>query len=327
MKAVQVHEFGDESVLRYEDVPEPEIGPDEVLISVRASALNRGDIGRRSGAFRGPAAAPLPLIIGWDVAGDVLSIGANVTGLRPGQRVVSLLPSGGYAEQAAAPAQLTLPIPDGVSYDQAASLPVVYLSAWIALLETGQLKPGETCLVQAASSGVGRAGVQIARQVGEASLVITTAGTDEKVAKARDLGADAVINYTTGDFLAETMRLTDGRGVDLAMDVVGGDVFARSQQALADGGRLVSVGRSGGQAPEEDQELSRRKGLTVVTAWGAMGGHGDEMRAGALRRILELVQAGKLDVIIDRVFPLAETDAAHRYLSGRNQFGKVLLHP
>ena len=133
MKAVQVHEFGDESVLRYEDVPEPEIGPDEVLISVRASALNRGDIGRRSGAFRGPAAAPLPLIIGWDVAGDVLSIGANVTGLRPGQRVVSLLPSGGYAEQAAAPAQLTLPIPDGLSYDQAASLPVVYLSAWIAL--------------------------------------------------------------------------------------------------------------------------------------------------------------------------------------------------
>lgn len=327
MKAVQVHEFGDESVLRYEDVPEPEIGPDEVLISVRSSALNRGDISRRSGAFGGPGTIPLPLIIGWDVAGDVLSVGANVTGLSNGQRVVSLLPSGGYAEQAAAPAQLTMPIPDGVSYDQAASLPVVYLSAWIALFETGQLKPGETCLIQSASSGVGMAGVQIAKQVGEASLVITTAGTDEKVAKARDLGADAVINYTTGDFLAETMGLTDGRGVDVAVDVVGGDVFARSQQALAEGGRLVSVGRSGGQAPEEDKALSERKHLTVVTAWGSMGGLPNAARATALQRILDLVQAGTLDVVIDRIFPLAETDDAHRYLAGRNQFGKVLLHP
>ena len=174
------------------------------------------------------------------------------------------------------------------------------------------------------------AGVQIAKQVGEASPVITTAGTDAKVAKARDLGADAVINYTLGtfgDFLAETMRLTDGRGVDVAVDVVGGDVFARSQQALAEGGRLVSVGRSGGQPPEEDKALSERKNLTVVTARGAMGGLPDEARAAALRRILDLVQAGTLDVVIDRIFPLAETADAHRYLAGRNQFGKVLLHP
>ena len=327
MKAVQIHDFGDESVLHYEDVPDPEIGPNEVLISVRAAALNRGDISRRSGAFRGPAAAPLPLIIGWDVAGDVVSVGGNVEGLRPGQRVVALVPSGGYAEMAAAPALLTVPLPDSVSYDQAASLPVVYLSAWIALFETAHLQPGETCLIQSASSGVGMAGVQIAKKIGAASLVITTAGTDEKVAKARELGADAVINYTTGDFLAETMRLTNGRGVDVAIDVVGGDVFTRSQQALAEGGRLVSVGRSGGEAPEEDENLSKEKNLTVVTAWGSMGGLPDETRAEALRRVLDLVEAGTLEVIIDRVFPLTETDTAHRYLAGRNQFGKVLLHP
>jgi NADPH2:quinone reductase len=324
MKAVRIHEFGDESVLRYEDAPDPTIGPDEVLISVKAAALNRGDLGRRS---RPGQNLVLPFIIGWDVAGDITALGANVTGLRPGQRVVSLLPAGGYAELAAATADLTVALPDSVTYEQAASLPVAYMTAWIALLDTCALQPGETCLVQAASSGVGMAGVGIAKYVGGARLVITAAGTDEKVARAKELGADHAINYSTGDFLGETLRLTAGRGVDVCLEVVGGDVFARSQQALAEGGRMVSAGRSSATAPEVDEDLATRKHQMVATSWGAMGGASTEVRARALSRIVDLVAEGTLKVVIDRVFPLSEAADAHRYLGGRNQFGKVLLAP
>lgn len=324
MKAIRIHEFGDESVLRYEDAPDPVIGPDEVLVTVRAAALNRGDLGRRS---RQGQNVSLPFIIGWDIAGDVVSVGAAVSGLAPGDRVVSLLPSGGYAELAAAPAGLTVRLPDSVTFEQAASLPVAYLTAWIGLLDTCALKAGETCLVQAASSGVGMAGVQIAKRVGGAGIVITTAGSDEKIERAKALGADYAVNYTTSDFLAETMRLTGDRGVDVVLEVVGGDVFSRSQQALAEGGRMVSAGRSSGGAPAVDEDLAARKHQVVVTTWGPMGGASDQVRADALRRIVDLVADGTLHVVVDRVFPLSQTADAHRYLAGRKQFGKVLLAP
>jgi len=160
-----------------------------------------------------------------------------------------------------------MPLPDQVSYDEAASLPVVYLTAWVALLDTAGLKAGETALVQSAGSGVGMAGVQIAKHVAGAR-VVTTAGSDEKVAKARALGADLAINYATQDLVAEVLRFTGGRGVDVALDMVGGEVFAQSQRALAEGGRLVSVGSSSGTPPQVDAALAERKRQTVVTGWG-----------------------------------------------------------
>lgn len=324
MKAVRIHEFGDESVLLYEDAPDPVPGPGQVLIRIRAAALNRGDLSRRRGGAQTPPA--LPFIIGWDAAGDVVSSGPGASGFPTGQRVVSLLPHGGYAELAVGPADLTVAIPDGVSYDEAAALPVAYLTAWVALLQTMGLKAGESCLIQAASSGVGMAAVQIAKHVVKAGLVITTAGSDDKVARAKTLGADHAINYSSSDFLTETMRLTNGRGVDVVLEVVGGDVFKRSQQALAEGGRLVSAGRSSGEAAEVDLELASRKHQIVTTTWGAMGGAANDYRADALKRILQLVKDGTLKVIIDKTFPLSQTAEAHRYLAGRNQFGKVLLH-
>ena len=323
MKAVRIHEHGDEGVLRYEDAPDPTIGPDEVLVRVRAASINRGDLGRRSFGFM---IQSLPAIIGWDIAGDVVETGANVTGLRPGQRVVAMVNGGGYAELAAAPAVLTVPIPDGVSYEEAASLPIAWLTAWISLLETARLKAGETALIQAASSGVGMAGVQIARHVAGAT-VFTTAGTDAKRARGLELGADYAVNYTTGDFVAEIMAKTGGKGVDVALDMVGGDVFKRTQQALAEDGRLVSVGRSSGQAAEVDALTAEAKRQEVTTNWLVFVIKLQAELAADLAKILDLVAAGKLKAVIDRVFPLAEAAAAHRYLGGRNQFGKVILRP
>ena len=326
MKAIRIHEFGDESVLQYEDAPDPTVGPSNILVRVRAASVNRGDLNRRAGGSTAALPPPFPLTIGWDVAGDVIEAGPAVSNLRVGQRVVVRMGSGGYAELAASPADRAVPLPDTVSYEQAASLPVAFLTAWAALLETHKLAAGETALVQAAGSGVGMAGVQIAMHVAGAR-VFTTAGTDAKVARARELGADVAINYTKQDFLAEVLHLTEGRGVQVALDMVSGEVFARTQQALAEGGRLVSVGRSNGVAPEIDSALAERKRQQVVTGWSLGAIRTPEQATLDLARIVELLAKGTLKTIIDRVFPLSETAEAHRYLASRGPFGKVLLAP
>lgn len=325
MKAVVLREYGDESVLRYEEVPDPTVSPGRVLIRVSAASVNRGDFGRRAGGSA-PDPASLPLIIGWDIAGDIVQVGSSVRGLQVGQRVVARV-NRGYAELAAAREDVTVPIPDAVSYDEAASLPVAFLTAWVSLLHTARLAEGETVLVQSAGSGVGMAGVQIAKRVGKAGRVFTTAGSDEKVARGLELGADVAINYTTQDFVQEILRLTQGRGVDVALDMVGGEVFRQSQQALAPGGRLISVGRSSGGAPEVDLELAARKGQEVTVGW-VLGERRPPAQAYQdLTQILDLVAAGTLKTVIDRVFPLREAAEAHRYLASRGQFGKVLLRP
>jgi NADPH2:quinone reductase len=234
---------------------------------------------------------------------------------------------GGYAELAAAPANAVVPMPDGISYEAAASLPVAWLTAWIALLDTAALKPGENALVQSVSSGVGMAGVQIAKHVGGAGLVFTTAGTDEKCRRGLELGADHAINYSTHDFLAEVMAKTQGRGVDVALDMIGGETFKKTQQALAEGGRLVSVGRAGGQPPEVDEALAKAKSQTVTTSWLVFTIKPREQLSADLAKIMDAIVASKLNPVVDRVFPLNQAAEAHRYIGGRNQFGKVLLRP
>lgn len=327
MKAVRIHEYGDESVLRHEEVPDPVAGPGQVLVRIRAASLNRGDLSRRSGT--GAMAVPLngPLIIGWDIAGDVIAAGDGVAGFTPGQRVVGRVDQGGYAEMIAAPAEGLVAIPEGVSYEQAAALPVAYLTAWVALIETLKVQKGESVLVQACSSGVGMAGVQIAKHVLGATPVFTTAGSDDRAARGLALGADYATNYTTASFVDDVMLRTDGRGVDAALEMIGGSVFRDTQKALAQGGRLVSVGRSSGQAPEPDEALAAEKRQEVIVGWGLARVRTMAEAIQDLQTILALVKDGTLQVVLDRSFPLSETAAAHRHLASRGQFGKVLLIP
>ena len=319
MKAAVVNQFGAEDVLRYEDVEDPAPGADETLVRVRAAAVNRGDLGRRSGSYGG-GAIDLPLIIGWDVAGEVQSLGAGVSGPPPGSRVVARIPQGGYAELAVASAAQTVPIPDGVSFEQAAALPVAYLTAWFALRHQGALREGETCLVQAGASGVGVAAIQIAKHIG--ARVLATASSEPKLELARRLGADVAINYTAEDFVDVVARETDG-GVDVVLESVGGEVLTRSVDALAPFGRLVSVGNSSREAaPADLAELLRKRvtlfGFTLAAEQGI---------SEALAELLRLVAAGTIEAVVDRTFPLANAAEAHRYVASRANLGKVLLIP
>ena len=322
MKAAIIYEHGEEDVFRYDDVPDPAPGAGEVLVRVGAAAVNRGDIGRRQGRYAG-GPTPLPLIIGWDIAGTVEALGPGASGPAVGTRVVARIPQGGYAELAIVPAEggEIAPIPEGVSFEQAAALPVAFLTAWFALKDEGALKAGETVLVQAGASGVGAGGIQLAKRWG--ARVLTTASADEKLALCKRLGADVTINYTTADFLDVVKQETDGRGVDVVLEPVGGEVLSRSVEALAIGGRLVSVGNSARQPAPGDFAvlMGKRAHLHGFVLTGHAG------QADALSQMMNWIAEGTFDPVIDRTFPLAETAAAHRHLAGRANLGKVLLIP
>ena len=327
MKAAIIHETGNEDVFRYEDVPDPEPRPRQVLLRIESASVNRGDLFRRDGSYGG-GAQTLPLIIGWDVAGTIIGVGSEVTTRQVGQRVVATLPHGGYAEMTAVNEAGTVPIPDGVSFDEAASIPIVFLTSWFALRNVANLKEGETALIQSAGSGVGMAGIQIAKHMG--CTVITTAGSQDKLDKARELGADHCIDYNEADFLAETMSITaqDNRepGVDVVLEAVGGDVLTKSIQALAMGGRAVTVGNTSRQPATVEPGLMLNRLLTLQGfSLAVQMGTGGVIQE--LQTILDLCAQGRLRTVIDRVFPLREAGEAHRHLGDRRNFGKVLLRP
>lgn len=321
MKAVVIDEFGGPEVLHYRDVPDPSLFPASVLIEVRAIGVNRGDLQRRAGEGE---QQPLPMIVGWEVAGVVKAVGDLVQNVRPGDRVVAILPSGGYAELAAPIAQAVVSIPQSLSFEEAAGIPVVFMTAWFALVRKAALRSGETVLVQAAGSGVGMAGVQIAKHIG--ARVLATAGSDEKLARARELGADEGINYRTTDFAEAVTAITGGRGVDVVLESVGGRVLIRSIELLADGGRLVSVGNSSAEPVSIDATLLMERDVTLSGLY--LGS--ELLRSGAIeefQKVVDLCGRGELKVIVDQVLPLAEAAAAHGILAERANFGKVILKP
>ena len=323
MKAAIIHETGNEDVFRYEDVPDPEPRPRQVLLRIESASVNRGDLFRRDGSYGG-GAQTLPLIIGWDVAGTIIGVGSEVRTREVGQRVVATLPHGGYAEMTAVNEAGTVPIPDGVSFDEAASIPIVFLTSWFALRDVANLREGETAVIQSAGSGVGMAGIQIAKHMG--CTVITTAGSQDKLDRARELGADHCINYNEADFLAETMSITDRAGVDVVLEAVGGEVLTKSVQALAMGGRAVTVGNTSRQPATVEPGLMLNRLLTLKGfSLAVQMGSGGVMQE--LQVILDLFAQGKLRTVIDRVFPLSEAAEAHRHLGDRRNFGKVLLRP
>jgi NADPH:quinone reductase len=323
MKAIRIHNFGPtEEVLQYEDIPAPQPAANELLIKVEAAALNRADLGLRKGTYR-VAPEDLPIIPGREFAGTVTEVGAGVQEFKTGQRVVAYPGRGGYAQFAVAKAADCRPLPSGIEPATAAAMPTVFLTAWFALQEDGKLKPGEWALIQAGSSGVGTAAIQIAKHKG--AKVITTTGSDDKAKRLGALGPDEVVNYVARDFKNEVSRITGNRGVDVVLEMVGGDVYAKSLETLAAGGRLVSIGGAFGPIPDPPPRLPDGRKASRFSITNYLKSHPEGFQE--MDRLMTLVREKKFQVIIDKTFPLAETRAAQKYLAGREHFGKVVLVP
>ncbi len=340
MKAIVFHEHGGPEVLKYEDVPDPVIRASDVLVRVKACALNHLDLWVRRGLPNVPI--PLPHIPGSDVAGEIAQIGSDVTTVRVGHKVVlaplvscgkctaciagldnhcrqatnlGYMIDGGCAEFVRAPEVNCMPYPENLTWEEAASIPLVFQTAWHMLVSRAKLQPSEDILILGAGSGVGIAAIQIAKFFG--ARVITTAGSDEKLAKARDLGADHLINHKSQKIRDEVRRITNKRGVDVVFEHVGTATWEDSLASLAPGGRLVTCGATTGYDAKVDLRFLFSRQLSLLGSY--MGTKSE------LCTVLKLVASGKLKPVVDRVFPLAEAAAAHAYLESGSQFGKVVL--
>jgi len=340
MKAIVFQKHGDPSVLHFTDVPEPHLRHHEVLVRVRACALNHLDLWVRRGL---PGLqVPLPHIPGSDIAGEIATVGPEVTTVHIGQKVV-LAPGvtcgkcpaclsgndnlcrdftnlghmidGGCAEFVRCPEVNCMPYPENLDWAHAAAVPLVFQTAWHMLVNRAQLRPGEEVLILAAGSGVGSAAIQIAKFFG--CRVIATAGSDEKIAKAKHLGADEVIHHGIMPISKEVRRLTNNRGVDIAFEHVGQATWAESLKSLATAGRLVTCGATTGPDAKLDIRFLFTRQLSLL---GSYMGTKDE-----LRTILKLVAQGRLAPVVDKIWPLHECATAHSYLENSKQFGKVVL--
>jgi NADPH:quinone reductase-like Zn-dependent oxidoreductase len=342
MKAIVQDRFGGPEVLESREVPEPVPAPDEALVQVRACGINHLDLWVRRGL---PGLSPeMPHILGNDVVGEVVAVGAAVRHLTPGQRTL-VLPTlscgtcprcmdgddhlcrehdvlgrrrnGGYAERVTVPAGNCLPYPGRLPWEQAAAVPLVFLTAWHMLVGRARVRPGETVLVMGAGSGVGSAAIQVARLHG--ARVIATASGADKRARAEALGAEAVLDHATEDVAARARDLTGRRGVDVVVEHVGGAVFEAGLAALARDGRLVTCGATIGARVRTDLNSLFGRHLTVMGSW--MG------RRAELVEVLRHIESGALAPVVDSVRPLAEAAAAHTHIEARRHFGKVVLVP
>jgi NADPH2:quinone reductase len=319
MKAAVYYETGPPSVFRYEDVPDPVCGPDDVLVDVEAISIEGGDTLNRAGGEM----ANTPHIVGYQCAGTIAEVGADVTDRTVGQRVVCSFVFGSHAARRVVPSLVTWVVPDGLDIVDAACVPIAFGTADDCLFEFGHLKAGETVLVQAGASGVGIAAIQLAKRAG--ATVLATASNDEKLERLRDFGLDHGINYRDRDFAAVARELTGGQGVNLVVDSVG-STLTGSVASLAYRGRVTLVGQAG----RDDQPFD---------AWSLV--HSNQSLTGVffgaeiitervqamVARHLEHVASGVLRVVIDRVYPLADAADAHAYLESRQAFGRVVLVP
>ena len=322
MKAAVYYETGSPDVFRYEDVPDPVPGPGEILIDVAAVSIEGGDtLNRLGGELAGK-----PHIVGYQAAGTVAAVGEGVDKFSPGDRVVTTGLNGSHAEKRVVPASFAWAVPDSLDIEPAACIPVAFGTAHDCLFEFGRLQPGETALIQAGAGGVGVAAIQMAKQAG--ARVLATASSDERLERLKELGLDDGINYATTDFVAECRRLTDGRGADVIVDSVGGATLQKSLAALAYRGRCVTVGNAGRTVGDKLDVSGLGMNNQTLTGYflGAelfFGTRAYAMVAG----LIDDVAAGRLKVVIDRTFPLADAAAAHAFIESRQAFGRVLLVP
>jgi NADPH:quinone reductase-like Zn-dependent oxidoreductase len=342
MKAIIFREHGGPEVLEHTEVADPVIKPTEVLVQVKGCALNHLDIWTRGGL---PGIRiPLPHILGNDIAGVVREVGELVSWVRVGDEVMlhpgvscghceqclsgkdnmcsaydmlGYFRDGGYAELVAAPAVNVIPKPANLTWEEAAALPLVTVTAWHMLVTRAAVQPGETVLVHAAGSGVGSMGIQIAKLRG--ARVIATASSDEKLTQATELGADEVVNYSNEDWPKEVRRLTNKKGVDVVFEHTGAGTWTGSISSLATGGRLVTCGATSGFAAQTDLRQVFYRHLTILGSF--MGSKAELLAA------LKFVESGKIRPVIDRTLPLAEARQAHELMQQRSQFGKLVLLP
>jgi len=319
MKAAVYYETGPPDVLRYEDVPEPVCGPNDVLIDVEAISIEGGDTLNRGGGEM----SQTPHIVGYQSAGTIAVIGSEVTDRSVGQRVVCSFLDGSHAERVAVPSVVSWVVPDELDIRQAACVPIAFGTADDCLFEFGRLVPGETVLVQAGASGVGIAAIQLAKRAG--ATVLATASSDEKLERLRRFGLDEGINYRTGDFVQIARDLTAGRGVDLVVDSVGSTLLG-SVGALAYRGRCTLVGQAGRDPQPFDAAALMMGNQTLVGVFFGAEITTDRVRE-MVARHLDDVASGELEVVIDRTFPLSQAADAHAYIESRQAFGRVVLVP
>lgn len=322
MRAVLYDSAGGAEVLYIGEAPDPQPAADELLIRVRATALNRADLLQRRGAYPPPPdASP---ILGLEAAGEVVYAPEGAP-FALGERVMAVVTGGGYAEYARVPVGMAMRVPSAFTWEQAAAIPEVFLTAYLNLFSLGGLQAGESVLIHAGGSGVGTAAIQLAREAG--ARVFATAGTSEKLAKCRELGAQLAINYKHEAFLAAVRSATDGRGVDLILDFIGAPNWAANLEALAIGGRLMLIGFLGGSKAPLDLAPILSKSLRVS---GTTLRRMPLPQKIALTRAFEAFalprfQSGALQPIIDRVFPLSQAAEAHRYMESNQNIGKIIL--
>jgi NADPH:quinone reductase len=321
MKAVRIHEFGDLDVLRWEEVPVPKPRSHQVLVKVESSGVNYADIMRRRGGYPGP---DLPSTLGLEAAGTIEELGSDVTGLTVGQRVMAMGPQGN-AEYVAVNANLVFPYPETIDPVQAGGMPIVFLTAYHLLKTRGQMQSGDTVLIQAGASGVGTVATQLAKAWD--ARVITTASTQDKLDLSRSLGAEVTINYTTQDFEEEVQKLTDGRGVELVLECVGGPVLEKSLRCVASYGRLISYGNASGtpaNLPSADFTSANRTIIGFSMGRSPVGALDHQK---AMSELMPMISSSQVKLIVDQVLPMAEAGKAHQHLSSRGSRGKVILVP
>ena len=325
MKAITIPVPGDADALVLDDVPVPELGPTDVLVTVAAAGVNRADLMQRQGFYDPPpGASPYP---GLEVSGTVAAVGEQVEGWSVGDEVCALLSGGGYAEQVAVPAGQLLPVPAGVSLRDAAALPEVVSTVWSNVFLTASLQPGQTLLVHGGSSGIGTMAIQLAREVG--AHVAVTAGSAAKLEACRELGAEILVNYREQDFVEVLREHTGGAGADVILDNMGAKYLARNIDALATGGRLVVIGMQGGTRGEVDLGvLMRKRAAVIATSLRARPAAEKATIVAAVREhVWPLIESGRVRPVVHGTYPLAAAADAHRELEASSHIGKVLLTP
>jgi NADPH2:quinone reductase len=322
MKAAVYYEVGGPEVLRYEDVAEPQLRAGGLLIDVSAIAIQGGDTLNRGGGIL----ASKPHIVGYQASGIVREVGEGVTSFVVGQPVVATMAFGSHAEVISVPATFAWAIPNGLSLNEAAGIPIEFGTAEDCLFEFGRLKAGETVLVQAGASGVGLAAIQLAKAAG--ATVLATASSDDRLSRLRDYGLDHGINYRDADVAKEVMAFTTGAGVNLVVDSVGGSTLEGSVASLAYRGRISWVGRAGREErPPEVWPIMQKNASITGVFLGAEMALNSSRTYPMISKLLARIAKKELTVVIDKTFPLAEAAQAHRYIESRQAFGRVLLIP